>query len=238
MNTLKDAWMMMKKDLKSEKKYLIWSIIFAVYMGGMLSLLISGDQETSPYLNPVADLMFLLLLPFLGFYFSRRSFKYLTDDSYTQMLAYFRTLPISNHVVLAFRILQMAFAFVLNSIFFFIILYLLADPLHQLSVDRYIAFALTWIGYGMIMTGPYIYFEFLNHGKAYFWLSMIIMVVSIVISVIIKLSGGNLLLYTIESSDRWSLLSPLMWGTFIAAAISLILFMKGMLRKLRSRDLV
>ncbi|WP_179281417.1 hypothetical protein [Paenibacillus sp. XY044] len=238
MNTIKDAWMMVRKDLRGEKKYLLWSFIFAAYMGGTTGIMMLGREEART-LGPVADFILLMLIPMLGFYFSRRSFKYLTEDSYTQMLAFFRVLPISNRVVLAYRVMQSALAFVVNGIIFFIILHFVPGTLlEQMRVGHYLAFALTWIGYGFMMTGPYIYFEFSNHGKAYLLSTLIFLAGSVVAAAAIFAAGGNLLMYTVEVSERWGLLSPVMWGMLLAGAISLVLCSIGTLRRLESRDLV
>lgn len=238
LNTIKDAWMMVRKDLHSEKRYLLWSIIFAAYMGGTTGVMMLGSEEARS-LGPVADFILLMLVPMLGFYFSRRSFKYLTEDSYTRMLAFFRVLPISNGVVLVYRVIQSVLAFAVNGIIFFVIMYCVQGTLlDHMRFDHYLAFALTWVGYGLMMTGPYIYFEFSNHGKAYLLSTLIFLVGSVVAAAAVFAAGGNLLVYTMEVSKRWSLLSPVMWGILLAGVISLVLCSIGTLRRLESRDLV
>lgn len=54
----------------------------------------------------------------------------------------------------------------------------------------------------------------------------------------VKFSGGNLLLYTLACSKEWGLLSPLMWGTLIAGTVSVQLFSRWTIHRLKSRDLV
>jgi len=233
------AWFIMQKDLKCEKRYLVWTFIYAVYMAVMIGMALRGQMAAPKYVSPVTDGLFLLLIPMLGFYFSRRSFKYLSEDSYTQMLAYFRALPVSDHVIIIYRLLQMFFAFIINGIVFFGLMYWTAEPMRNgMSLAGYLAFGLTWIGYGLAISGPYMYFEYSNHGKAYFRSTLILFAGAIVAAVVIKIFGGNMLLYSIEAAARWNLLSPLMWGMFAAAAASLTVFTKLTLRTLRSRDLV
>lgn len=230
---------MIVKDLKGEKKYFIWTFVYAAYMAFTFGMAMRGRTESPGYTNPVLDGLFLLLLPMLGFYFCRRSFKYLSEDSYTQMLAYFRALPISDHVVIIYRLIQIFLAFLMNGFVFFGLMYWTAGPLRsELSIAGYLALALTWIGYGMMMSGAYMYFEFSKHGKAYFRSTFILLAAAVVAAVIIKVCGGNLLNYSIEQATQWKLLSPLMWMMLAAAAVSLTMFTKITLRNLQSRDLV
>ncbi|MWV45701.1 hypothetical protein GRF59_18975 [Paenibacillus sp. HJL G12] len=239
MENTKRAWSMILKDLKGEKKYFMWTIVFAAYMAFTFGMAIRGQMEAPKYVSPVTDGLFLLLMPMLGFYFCRRSFKYLSEDSYTHMLAYFRALPISDHVVIAYRLMQSFLAFVINGIVFFGLMYWIAEPVRsEMTIAGYLALALTWIGYGILMTGPYMYFEFSNHGKAYFRSTFILLAVAVITAATIKLCGGNLLNFSIEMAAKWSLLSPIMWSMLAAAAASLTLFSRITLRKLRSRDLV
>ncbi|MCJ8011849.1 hypothetical protein MUG84_08855 [Paenibacillus sp. KQZ6P-2] len=239
MSNTKRAWSMILKDLKGEKKYFVWTFVYAAYMAFTLGMAVKGQLEDRSYASPVIDGLFLLLIPMLGFYFCRRSFKYLSEDSYTRMLAYFRALPISDHVVIAYRLMQIFLGFMVNGIVFFGLMYWIAEPMrNEMSLSGYLALALTWIGYGMMMSGPYMYFEFSNHGKAYLRSTLSLFAAAVVAAAGIKICGGNLLLYTIELATRWSLLSPIMWTALVAAAVSLAIFSKITLRKLRSRDLV
>ncbi|GIP28158.1 hypothetical protein J23TS9_32880 [Paenibacillus sp. J23TS9] len=239
MENTKKAWSMILKDLKGEKKYFVWAFVYAAYMAFTFGMAVKGQMEAPEYVSPVIDGLFLLLMPMLGFYFCRRSFKYLSEDSYTQMLAYFRALPISDHVVIAYRLMQIFLAFIMNGIVFFGLMYWFAEPMRsEMSLAGYFALALTWIGYGIMMSGPYMYLEFSNHGKAYLRSTLMLLAAAVIAAVVIKICGGNMLLYSIELASRWSLLSPLMWAMLAAAAASLMFFSKITLRKLRSRDLV
>ncbi|MNP80839.1 hypothetical protein D3C76_1790420 [compost metagenome] len=67
---------------------------------------------------------------------------------------------------------------------------------------------------------------------------MIIMLLSLGGAVLIKLAGGNLFLYTIKCSQQWGLLSPLMWGALLFGTVSVQLFSKWTIHRLKSRDLV
>ncbi|BFH60087.1 hypothetical protein [Paenibacillus azoreducens] len=239
MENAKKAWSMILKDLKCEKKYFVWTFVYAAYMAFTIGFAVKGQVTAPKYLNPVIDGLFMMLIPFLGFYFNRRSFKYLTEDSYTQMLAFFRALPIPDQIVIAYRLIQIFLAYLINGTVFFGLMYFILEPTqNQMSLVEYLAFALTWIGYGMIMSGLYMYLELSIHGKGYFKITMLLILGVVVVAIIIRLLGGNMLLSSFELANRWSMLSPLMWGMLLAGAVSLVLFTNLTKRKLRIRDLV
>ncbi|GAB6992124.1 hypothetical protein [Paenibacillus pini] len=240
MSNLKQAWWITQKDIKNEKRYFFWTFIFAGYMAFTISIMIMGQSNADVrFLNPITDFMMLMIMTFLGFYFSRRSFKYLSEDSYTQMLIYFRTLPISPQIVMTYRLLQTFLALAINSIVFFGLLYVVSPSIQeQLAGMGYVAFILTWLGYAMITNAIYIYAEFLNRGKKYFWISSAFVPLMIVIALIINLCGGNLFNLTVEMSHQMGILSPLMWGMLLIGVISLYISSIVTLRKLQTRDLV
>ncbi|WP_438347799.1 hypothetical protein ACP8HI_19320 [Paenibacillus sp. FA6] len=231
--------MIFKKDIKIEKYMVIVSLIFMGYIGIMISTLIAGQYEHQNELDPLADMLLLTLIPMLGFYYSKKSFKYLTEDSYTQMLIYFRTLPISPQVIMCYRYIQMFIALTMNSVIVFSIIYGVNYQLRsEMSIGAYICFALTWIGYALVFTGIYIHLEFTSSGRKYFWLSMVIMGMTFIVGIIIWLLDGNLLLYTVRMSQEWGILSPIMWGALVVGVISLALLGKLTLRRLQHRDLL
>lgn len=217
----------------------IVSLIFMGYIGVMISTLIGSQYQHQNELIPIADIILLTLMPTLGFYFSKKSFKYLTEDSYTQMLIYLRTLPISPKVIMCYRYIQMLIAFMINSVIVFSIIYGVSYQLRsEISIGNYICFALTWIGYALGITGVYIHFEFTSSGRKYFWLSMMSMGITIIVGITIWLLDGNLLLYTVRMSQEWGILSPVMWGALVGGMISLVLMGKVTFRRLQHRDLL
>jgi hypothetical protein len=242
MRTLRDSWFLIRSELRGDKLRLLFTLLFSLFLVGYLGfftgLLVNesvGDNEQ----NMMVDYMLTAMVPILGFTYSRRSFKYWSEDSYTKMLAYLSSLPIPVSVILSKRKLQALLSFGLNGILFFGLMYALGGDLRtEISPLPYIVFALTWIGYGLVMTGVYIAIEFLYSGKMYCWLTALIMLLSVVLSAVVKLSGGNLLFYSISVSKGYGWLSPLMWGTLLAGAVSVQLFSGWTKRRLLKRDLV
>ncbi|WP_435923830.1 hypothetical protein [Paenibacillus sp. DYY-L-2] len=239
MNTWKDAWVIFSKDLRIDRMYLIWNVIFMIYSGGMISMMIwSRDESGVRLLDPMADYLILMTVPMIGFYFSRRSFSYIKEDSYTKMLLYYKTLPIPAATIMKSRIIQLVTAMLFNGFIYFATIYLVFMGMgDKLSFDNFLALAITWIGYATALNGPFIYFELSRTGRVYLWLTFAIMLAVCVLAFIVAYLGGNILNFTMESSKRYGLLSPVMWGVLAGGIFMLALFCKLTLRKLGMRDL-
>lgn len=235
----KDAWVIFKKDLYTDRLFLIWNAIFMIYGGGMFSFMLYSVDKADTILHPMADFLMLMMMPMVGFFFSRRSFSYLKEDSYTQMLWYYRTLPIPVKTVMKSRYIQLVITTIFNGIILFsTIFFVFMLENTDMSLIQFISFALTWIGYALFINGFYIYLEFSKKGKMYFWLSMLLMLGMVLITVVIAVLQGNLVKYTMDLSMHYALLSPIMWGTLLVGV--LLLYFAGLLttRKLTNRDLI
>lgn len=242
MMILRDAWVLVRADFRGDKlnivRTLLFSIIFMGYMAALTGM-ITEDALSGSGGRLISDFLLITMIPMLGFTLSRRTMKYLSEDSYTRMLAYMRSLPVPSAVILCKRKLSAMFSFGLNGVLFFSLMYTISDNIRsQLTGASYVAFALTWIGYGLMMTGFYIFVEFLVSGKAYFWITLILMLLSFGVALLIQWGDGNLFLYSVSCSMEWGLLSPLMWGTLLLGTVSVQLFSKWTIHRLKSRDLV
>ena len=122
MNDWKQAWWLTRSEWSKDRYQWLWSAMFMIYVGAMGGVMLYGQREESA-LNTISDSYFLLMIPFQGFIFSRRSFRYIQEDSYTQMLTYYRRLPISAETVMWGRIQQALLAFIFNGIFYYGALY-------------------------------------------------------------------------------------------------------------------
>jgi hypothetical protein len=242
MRTIRDSWFIICSDFRGDKlKVLgtfVTTIIFMGYLAVMMSL-VTNDVLANQDRTMLADFLLLSLMPLIGVSFSRRSMKYWSEDSYTRMLAYLRALPIPVTVVLTRRKFQAIGSFTVNGVLFFGIVYILGENYRKgMTLPAFIAFAMTWIGVGLIVSGLYIFIEYLFSGKVYLGLTVLIVVASWAISFLVMLGGGNLFLYSISLSKEWGLLSPIMWGTLLLGTISVQLFSKWTIHRLKSRDLV
>lgn len=230
--------MITRQDFRNNPYVMLWTLLFIMYLGVTMSFVVSMQLGDSAALNPAADFVMLVLIPFLGFIYNRRAFKYLQEDSYTHMLAFLRILPIPVSAVIISRIQQAVLAFIVNSVLFFILLFTLSGTLRVYAgTGFFVSFALTWVGYGMLIQAIYIHLEFLKKGKAYFWLSLVIMLVCGIIAMAVRIYGVNLVSTTAYFSKEWQLLSPVMWGALAAGAIGMFVSYRMTLRRLMKRDL-
>jgi hypothetical protein len=242
MTTFKQAWFIVRSDFNGDRLKLVWALLWALvfmgYMGFFASMIIDdvldkGDGKV------LADIILVSIVPMLGFTFSKRTMKYLTEDSYTKMLAYMRSLPIPSAVILFKRKLHVVFSFGLNGLLFFGLIYAVsANIRHELTLPAYLAFAVTWIGYGLMINGLYIFIELLTSGKFYCLCLFLMVILYVGVSLLIWLSDGNLFMYSVNFSREWGLRSPLMWGTLLLGTSSVQLFSAWTIHRLGSRDLV
>lgn len=243
MTTIKHAWFIARSDFRGDRWNLVWILLWSIiFMGGYMGMLtgsmldkVLGEGE----IRIIADVMMCTFVPMLGFTFSKRTMKYLSEDTYTRVLAYMRSLPVPVTVVMCKRKLQAAGSFALNGVMFFGLLYAASPNMRQeMPFTDYLAFALTWIGYGLTVTGLYVFIEMLYSGKVYCLYIFLFMGLFIGLAVLVGLTGGNLFLYSITVSQEWGLLSPLMWSTLLLGTLSVQLFSKWTIHRLKSRDLV
>lgn len=249
MKTLEQAWFMMRADLRGSKLRFLIMVVLTLGINFMLAYslgLIVESLGTVPFTGSsrptldrlMADFMFLSLMPILGFFFSQRSLNYLSEDSYTRMLAYLTKLPVPAAAVMCRRKLEALLAFALNGFLYFGMMYGITDALWDIfSPSAYLAFALTWIGYGMVVNGGYMAIELLFSGKKYLGLSVLGVFFTMGGAAGIHLCGISLFDYSLTSSVKWGLASPVMWTWLLLGGLSIQLFSRLTLLKLKRRDL-
>ncbi|UQZ34666.1 hypothetical protein C2I18_14715 [Paenibacillus sp. PK3_47] len=243
MTTIKHALVIARSELRGDRLNLVWILLWAIiFMGGYMGMMTGSMLNTvleDGEVRLAADVMLLTFVPMLGLTFSKRTMKYLSEDTYTRILAYMRSLPVPIEVVMCKRKLQAAGSFILNGIMFFGLVYAVSSNMRQeMPFTDYLAFTLTWVGYGLTVTGLFIFFELLFSGKLYCIYIFSIMALVIGLAVLITFNGGNLFLYSISVSQEFGLLSPLMWSTLLLGTLSVQLFSKWTIHRLKSRDLV
>lgn len=240
MQNIKQAWFIFRGDLRGEKSKLVFAALFSllmiVYLSG-LTMIIVDDFVGGKDRTIMADFIMLSMVPGLGFIFSRRTMKYWAEDSYTRMLAYLKVLPIPLEVILTKRKIQSFLSFVPNSIVYFGLMYAGGAHIREtMNGIQFVSFVLTWVGYGLVISGVYIFIEFLYSGKMYSWFAVLMMALSMGIAVIIGVSGGNVVMFTVERSKEWGLLSPVMWGMLLLGGLSIHLWGKWTLKRLKRRS--
>lgn len=218
LQVVSQAMKIVTKELRSDRLQLLWSLIFMIYLGVIMSMMVERIAAERSVINPFADFMLIFFSPMLGLSFSRRSFRYLNEDSYTQMLYYYRFIPVPAAAVVLSRAIFGILAFAVNSTVFFGVMYLISGNLRELvSIQAYISFSLTWLGIGILLHGVFIYLELLKNGKSYFWINILLQVTLVVTLFILfyaglRFSWARLFL---DISQEHGLLSPLAWGALI-----------------------
>lgn len=234
----KDAWFIFITDLRKDWLFLILNVFFMGYIGLMLGGTVHSGEEIELRMNPAIDIMLLSLSPMIGFLFTRRNFNYLKEDSYSQMLMYYRSLPIPTEVVMLSRYIQMGIAIIFNGIIVYGTMYVLAFSKSDIHVSEFLVFVLTWVGFAIMINALYIHFEFLTKSHTYLWFTILLMLCTGIIAIIVAVFGGNVVGYTIQHSEKYGFASPIMWGTLIAGIILIRLLGKITKRKLDQRSFV
>lgn len=236
---LHNAMKIVKKDFASDKLQIVWNIMFMVYMGFATSVIIDNQFEhLNEYINPLIDFLLVFYAPLLGFLFSRRSFRYLNEDSYTRMLYFYRSIPVPASAIFVSRIINSLIAFIINGIVLFGVIYAIGNHIRAaMDIPSYIAFILTWMGIGFLITGPYIYWENMCSGKKYFGISLLVMVITSGTAVMLSLLGYSVFDFVVRASIKWGLLSPVMWGSLMIGLASMLLISKLTYIRQQTRDL-
>lgn len=234
----KDAWFIFITDVRKDRFFLIWNVIFMAYLGFMMGGMFHTSNQAEFMMHPIMDFMMLSLSPMIGLLFTRRSFSYLKEDSYSQMLVYYRSLPIPTEVVMLSRYIQMGAATVFNGVIVYGTMYLLIFNSSYTSVLAFLVYVLTWVGYALMINALYIHFEFLTKGRTYLGLTTLLILCAGIIAIIVAVCSGNIVNYTIQGSAKYGFASPVMWGTLITGIVMIRLLGKITRRKLDQRSFV
>ncbi|KOR76907.1 hypothetical protein AM231_23555 [Paenibacillus solani] len=236
---LHNAMKIVKKDFASDKFQMIWTVLFMLYMGFAAGVAINEQFDHSQgFTSLFVDFIMVLFAPFLGFLFTRRSFKYLSEDSYTRMLYFYRSIPVPASAIFVARVVNSLIAFGINSLVYYGFIYALGNHLRDaMTIPEYIAFALTWVGIGLLLTGPNIYWEHMCRGKIYLRNNLFMTAVTVGPIIILNLLGFSIFRFAANASMRWGLLSPVMWGSLIVGLGTLVLMSRLTYLRQQTRDL-
>ncbi|OWR27740.1 hypothetical protein CDO73_21365 [Saccharibacillus sp. O23] len=235
--TWRQAWSIVGRELKIDRYYVMASLLFIAYMGFFTGMFI-GEMPERGSLLLMLDLLFWAIASMAGYYFSRRITKYITEDSYTSMLGYYRTLPISASVLAAARMLQLLLSTLCNGTILFVVMYLVHDGVRtQMNLGAYLVFALTWTAFGLAFNSLYILLELLMRGRAYFWYSCVLLVVMELIVLIAHYSGWSFVGSSIRISAERGAASPALWILLILAASAIVVSYRIIVQRLPRRDL-
>lgn len=103
MTTLKQAWVIVRSEFRGDRWKLLWALLFAIVFMGYFSAItgmVIDDTLTGHDKQLLSDFLMVTTMLMLVITFSRRTMKYISEDSYTRMLAYMRALPVPLAAVL------------------------------------------------------------------------------------------------------------------------------------------
>lgn len=235
--TWRQAWSIVGRELKIDRYYVLGSLILIAYMGFFSGMLI-GELPRRGGLLLALDLVFWAIASMIGYYFSRRMIKYITEDSYTSMLAYYRTLPISPQALAWARLIQLLLSTLLNGTLLFCLIYFVHDGVReQLNPGAYLVFVFTWIAFGLMSNSFYILMELFMRGKGYFWYNCALVVVIEGLVVAAHYSGWSLVGSSLRLSAERGAASPALWILVALAAVSILVSYRTIVKRLPLRDL-
>ncbi|CEH28681.1 hypothetical protein AM501_08735 [Aneurinibacillus migulanus] len=240
-NRYNKAWTLVRTDLVRFKWGVVFTLLFSVYMGVtslvMINHLLDENEEKLRFLSGMLDFVYMITLPNFGFFFSRRSMRYLQEDSYTKWMMKLRTLPIDIRTIAISRIMLMAVAFALNMSIFILIQVIFSSELRtELSPISIAAYAFMLTAFAMIISLIYIMMELSYNGRKFMKNIFITLGIVTVISIIIALSGGSAVLTVIYVAEYYPWLSSI-----LALGIIACVFMFGITEasnRIRERDII
>ncbi|MFD0712772.1 ABC-2 transporter permease [Paenibacillus sp. GCM10027626] len=175
------------------------------------------------------DFVFLTVIPSLGFTMNFAALRYWKNDTYSNKLAYWRTLPISLNSIVFARMALLVVILILMSLFYFSLEYVLLKQMQDMmGFSQYLNFVLFWVGYALLMGSTYMYWELSSNGKTYFMICWAYFLVYGALLLIL----GLLDIKPLNLSLKWAIEYNWTGSLVMAAAGLLSLFTMGhLLRK-------
>lgn len=241
MTSWQGAKILFQHEMRQSWIGLLITMVFFSYVSIVMMPLFNEmlDQKASDEnIWWVGDLLYLTILPNMGFLMNRSYMKYWKSDPFTRKIAYWRTLPIGLTSMVLARMLQLITVLSIVGAFFFIFQYLLLDELRtELTPGEYLIFALVWIGYALTISANYVIFEQLLSGKKYFAVCLSYLAIFVVIALISWWTDWEVLFHTIKASQDEDVMWPissLLIGFMMTAAAGLWIRRKLALRNFMS----
>jgi len=156
---------------KRERFGAVFTLIFAIYMGSIISLDIDStwkEDEFPRVLGGMVDWIYLTMFPIFGMVMNKTSIGMWRDDYYTKRTAHWRTMPIPIAAIVQARYLQTAVVLPIISVVFLLLQYVVAPNLREsISLMQWIENGLIWICYAFIINVLFVLWELGYSGKLY-----------------------------------------------------------------------
>ncbi|GGD80361.1 hypothetical protein [Paenibacillus nasutitermitis] len=212
MTSWQGTLVLIQYDMRRSWIGLILSFVFFSYVSLIILPVMPNFLEADPATaldNWLVDFFYLSLIPCMGFLITQNNIKFWKTDPVKDRIAYLRTLPVPMNTIVISRMIQMLIFFLIIAICFFTSQYLISSDLQaMLSPYEFIAFALTWIGYGLAVSSTYVYFEMGVGGKAYPIACILYLLVYVLVTLLLWLNNISVMKYTLDAARDHHLLLP------------------------------
>jgi hypothetical protein len=150
------------------------------------AMMVRGQGTEEFYGSFFVDYFFLLVCALLGTnallgYYARN--RRGTSSSWLVPL---KSLPISAGIIVGSRMISMLFALVVGAFAFFVPVFLVSGLAGDLGVKAYLTFCAVWVGYGLLGSGLFLFFEFGLSGRSYALLSYLFAILLMFVVVLIE----------------------------------------------------
>lgn len=191
----KDAWWLTKKELNMQFAGILFTLIFTIFMAFLATsyfhsltqrVFLNQDSDFNFF---ILDLIFLGVTPSFAAVFMSKyylQFQTIKDDPFGKRLAMYRSLPISINTLALSRILFMLVIFMVNSLFFYLVLYVALPSDFYLDQQQILLFFLFWFGYSLSFGGLNTYVESGTNGKILMIFPLIFLVLLVVASFLVQ----------------------------------------------------
>ncbi|RED64738.1 hypothetical protein [Cohnella lupini] len=175
---------------KRERFGLIFTLIFAVYLGAIISLNLDGlyggyDQEPRA-VNGITDWLYLTMFPIFGLVMNKSAFGMWRDDYYSKRLAHWRTMPIPIRAIVQARLLQSMLTIPISGTIFLVLQYAMAPHFRDaVSPAQWLVHGLIWGIYALIGNAYYVWLELGFSAKKYVVLYFGYMALTSILSIVL-----------------------------------------------------
>lgn len=173
----KNAWWLTKKEINMQLSGILVTFIVAIFIGFLTTsylytLVQSMFVNQEAHLNFfILDLIFLGITPtFAAVFMSKHylQFQTMKSDPFGKRLAMYRSMPISIDILTLSRILFMLIILFINSLLFYVVIYIALPGDVYLDQKLLLAFSLFWFGYALMLGGVNTFMESGTNGKILF----------------------------------------------------------------------
>ncbi|TXK76402.1 hypothetical protein [Paenibacillus sp. N3.4] len=238
-----EAYWLAKVDLRNNKRALLANTLFNMYIAftlySMSTFLPSKEDSHSVLIFTQIALNFFVMaiVPVWGFPISRALLKCKSNDVYTRKLAYLKTMPISDKVLIWSRFIQGTLMTCAMALLVFTLYFTALAITGKLTLNllECALFMLVWVGYSLIVSSLYVSWELTLKGKSYFMMNLILLPI-----------------YVVGAIGLWMLLKQSIWAaimdgvrnyhvylpiiSLLLGALAIVVSANGLTKRLARRD--